>query len=133
MTYDQVFLGSVLTVFLITLVATLMVVQRRGYDAKGVISGHVGGAIVTSSASLLWLVVALFYTFEARSVTWFGRIAWLDNNLVKGVGIASSTIGLVVGIAGEVGLWDSFCLAFPRTKTGWSLEASIATYVILAS
>jgi protein-S-isoprenylcysteine O-methyltransferase Ste14 len=118
MTYDQVFLGFVLIVFLITFVAILIVVQRRGYDAKGVIDGHVGGAIVTSSASLLWLVVALFYIFEARSVAWFGRIAWLDSSVVKGVGIASSTVGLVVGIAGEVALGESFCLAFPRKKTG---------------
>lgn len=118
MTYDQVFLGSVLAVFLITFVATLVVVQRQGYDAKGVISGYVGGAIVTSSASLLWLGVTLFYIFEARSVTWFGRVALLDNGVVKGVGIASSIVGLVVGIAGEVALGESFCIAFPRAKTG---------------
>jgi protein-S-isoprenylcysteine O-methyltransferase Ste14 len=118
MTYDQVFLGSVLAVFLITFVATLVVVRRRGHDAKGVIGRHVGGAIVTSSASLLWLVVTLFYIFEARSVIWFGRIALLDNGVVKGVGIASSTVGLLVGIAGEVALGELFCLAFPREKTG---------------
>ena len=118
MTYDQIFLGSVLAVFLITFVVTLVVVHQRGYDAKGVIGVHVGGAIVTSGASLLWLVVTLFYIFEARSVTWFGRIALLDNGVVKGVGIASSIIGLVVGIAGEVALGESFCLALPRANTG---------------
>jgi protein-S-isoprenylcysteine O-methyltransferase Ste14 len=118
MTYDQVFLGSVLAIFLFTFAATLVSVQRRGHDAKGVIGGHVGGAIVTSGASLLWLVVALFYIFEARSVTWFGRIAWLDNSVIKGVGITSSTVGLVVGVAGEVALGKSFCLALPRGKTG---------------
>jgi protein-S-isoprenylcysteine O-methyltransferase Ste14 len=118
MTYDQVFLGSVLAIFLITFVATLVVVQRRGFDAKGVIGGHVGGAIFTSGVSFLWLIVALFYIFEARSVTWFGRIAWLDSSVVKGVGIASSIVGLAVGIAGEVTLGESFCLALPRTKTG---------------
>jgi len=118
MTYDQIFLGSVLAIFLITFVATLVVVWRRGHDPKGVIGGHIGGAIVTSGASLLWLVVALFYIFEARSVTWFGRIALLDNGVAKGIGIVSSTVGLVVGIAGEVALGESFCLAFPRAKTG---------------
>ena len=116
MTYDQIFLGSVLAIFLITFFATLIVVRRRGYDAKGVISGHVGGAIVTSSASLLWLVVTLFYIFESRSVTWFGHIAWLDSSVVKGIGIASSIIGLIVGIAGEVSLGESFCVALPRKK-----------------
>ena len=98
MTYDQAFLGFVLAIFLFTFVATLVFVQRRGHDAKGVVGGHVWGAIVTSSASLLWLVVALFYIFEARSVTWLGRIAWLDNGVVTGLGIASSIVGLVAGV-----------------------------------
>jgi protein-S-isoprenylcysteine O-methyltransferase Ste14 len=117
MTYGQVFLGAVLAIFLITFVATLVVVRRRGYDPKGAVDGHVGGAIVTSSASLLWLAVTLFYVFEARSVTWFGRIAFLDHTVIKGVGIALSVIGLLVGIAGEMALGASFCLALPKEKT----------------
>jgi protein-S-isoprenylcysteine O-methyltransferase Ste14 len=117
MTYDQVFLGTVLAVFLITFVAILVVVKRRGHDPKGIINGHRGGAIVTSSASLLWLGVTLFYIFEARSVTWFGRIVLLDHTVFKGVGIALSTIGLLVGIAGEMALGASFCLALPKEKT----------------
>jgi protein-S-isoprenylcysteine O-methyltransferase Ste14 len=117
MTCDQVFLGIILAVFLITFVAILVVVRRRGHDPRGVIGGHVGGAIVTSSASLLWLVVTLFYIFEARSATWFGRMPLLDNGAISEIGIALSTIGLLVGIAGEVALGDAFCLAFPRAKT----------------
>ncbi len=117
MTYDRVFLGSVLAVFLITFIATLVVVRRRGYDPKGTMDGHAGGAIVTSSASLLWLVVTLLYIFEPHSATWFGSIALLDNGVIRGVGIALSTIGLLVGIAGEMTLGESFCLAFPRAKT----------------
>ena len=34
----------------------------------------------------------------------------------KGIGIASSTVGLVVSIAGEVTLGESFCLALPLGK-----------------
>ena len=117
MAYDQVFLGAVIAVFLITFVASMRFVQGRGYDAKGVIGGHVGGAIVTSGATLLWLVVALFYVFEARSVIWFGQIPQLESSLVKWAGVASSTLGLVVGIAGEVALGESFRLALPRKKT----------------
>ncbi|MBN1318859.1 MAG: hypothetical protein JXA42_25485 [Anaerolineales bacterium] len=60
--------------------------------------------MITSVASLLWLVVALFYIFETCSVTWFGRIAWLDNGFFQGAGIISSVAGLVVGVAGEVTL-----------------------------
>jgi protein-S-isoprenylcysteine O-methyltransferase Ste14 len=118
MTFDQIFLGFVLALFLVTFVATLMVVRRQGHDPKGTIGGHVGGAIVTSGASLLWLVVALFYIFEARSVIWFGRIAFLDRGVFKGVGLASSTVGLAGSIAGEAALGKSFCLAFPKVKTG---------------
>jgi len=117
MTYDQVYLGAVVAVFLITFGATMVFVRRRGHDPRGVINGHIGGAIVTSVASLLWLGVTLCYVFEARSVTQFGRIAFLDYGAIKGVGITLSTIGLLVGIAGEVTLGASFCLALPREKT----------------
>ena len=116
MAYDQIFLGCVLVVFLVTFVATLVIVRRRGHDPRGAVNGHIGGAVVTSTASLLWLVVTLFYIFEARSVTWFWRIAFLDTAVVKGIGIASSTVGLVVSIAGEVTLGESFCLALPLGK-----------------
>jgi protein-S-isoprenylcysteine O-methyltransferase Ste14 len=118
MTYNQAFLLFVLAVFLSTFVATLVVVRRRGHDPKGVIDRHVGGAIITSGASLLWLVVMLFYIYEVHSVSWFGRITLLDHGVVKGVGITSSLVGLVVGIAGEVALGESFCVALPRVKTG---------------
>jgi protein-S-isoprenylcysteine O-methyltransferase Ste14 len=67
---------------------------------------------------LLWLAVTLFYVFDARSVTWFGYIALLDNDVVNGVGIASSIVGLILGIIGEVTMGESFCIALPRTKTG---------------
>jgi protein-S-isoprenylcysteine O-methyltransferase Ste14 len=118
MACDQIFLGTLIFVYLSTFVASLVIVRRRGYDPKGVIGEHVGGAIVTSGASLLWLVVALLYTFKVQSVVWFRRIDCLDHSVVKGMGIALSAIGLVVGIAGEAALGESFCLAFPRSKIG---------------
>jgi protein-S-isoprenylcysteine O-methyltransferase Ste14 len=117
MTYGQLFVVAALAVFLVTFIATLMHVRRRGHDPKGVAGGHVGGAIATSGATLLWLLVALFYVLDARSVTWFGRIAVLDNGIVEGLGIALSAVGLVVGIAGEVALGESFRISLPTAKT----------------
>ncbi|MGD8457079.1 MAG: isoprenylcysteine carboxylmethyltransferase family protein [Anaerolineales bacterium] len=117
MTYDQIFLAAILSVFLLTFIITLVFVRVRGYDPKGVIDGHVGGAIVTSGATLLWLVVTLFYIFEARSINWFGRIAILDYDIAKGVGFVISIIGLIVSAAGEVTLRESFCVALPTKET----------------
>jgi protein-S-isoprenylcysteine O-methyltransferase Ste14 len=117
MNCDQAFLGAVVATFLITFVATMMFVRRRGHDPKGGINGHVGGAIITSVATLLWLAVTLCYIFESRSVTWFGSIAFLDHDVAKGVGIASSIIGLLVSTVGEITLGASFRLALPREKT----------------
>ena len=74
-------------------------------------------AVVTTVATLLWLAVTLLYIFDARSVVWFGRIAFLDNDVAKGLGIAVCTIGVLVGIAGEVALGESFRVALPRGET----------------
>ncbi|MBL7064700.1 MAG: DUF1295 domain-containing protein [Anaerolineae bacterium] len=118
MTYDQVFLTTVLALFLIALVATIVFVRRRGHDPKGVANGNVGVAVVTTVATLLWLTVTLFYVFDAHSVAWFGRIALLDNDVAQGVGIALCVGGLLVGVVGEVTLGESFRVALPRDKTG---------------
>jgi protein-S-isoprenylcysteine O-methyltransferase Ste14 len=118
MTYDQVFLAVALGVFLVTFVATMLYVRWRGYEPKGGMTNvKAWEAAVTSVATLLWLVVTLLYIFDARSVVWFGRIAFLDNGVAKGLGIALSTVGVLVGIAGEVALGESFRVALPRGET----------------
>jgi protein-S-isoprenylcysteine O-methyltransferase Ste14 len=118
MTYDQVFLAAAFVVFLITFVATMLYVRWRGYEPKGVMTNvKAWEAAVTTIATLLWLVVTLLYIFDARSVVWFGRIAFLDNDIAKGLGIALSTVGVLVGIAGEMALGESFRVALPQGKT----------------
>lgn len=118
MTYDQVFLAAALGVFLATFVATMLYVRWRGYEPKGVMTNvKAWEAAITTVASLLWLVVTLLYIFDARSVVWFGRIAFLDNDVAKGFGIVLSTVGVLVGIAGEVALGESFRVALPRENT----------------
>jgi protein-S-isoprenylcysteine O-methyltransferase Ste14 len=118
MTYDQGFLAAALGVFLATFVATMLYVRWRGYEPKGVMTNvKAWEAAVTTVASLLWLVVTLLYIFDVRSVVWFGRIAFLDNDVAKGLGIALSTVGVLVGIAGEVALGEAFRVALPQGKT----------------
>jgi protein-S-isoprenylcysteine O-methyltransferase Ste14 len=118
MTYDQVFLAAALGVFIATFVATMLYVRWRGYEPKGVMTSvKAWEAAVTTVATLLWLVVTLLYIFDARSVVWFGRIAFLDNDVAKELGIALSTVGVLVGIAGEVALGEAFRVALPREET----------------
>ncbi len=117
MTYDQIFLAVALGAYSVAFVAIMVFVRRRGHDPKGVANGKAREAAVTAVATLLWLAVMLFYIFDAHSVVWFGRIAFLDNDVAKGLGIALGTIGLLVGIAGEVTLGESFRAALPREKT----------------
>lgn len=118
MTYDQIFLAVTLAVFLIPFFATLVFVRQRGHDPKGIANGNTGVALLTTIATLLWLTVTLLYIFDTRSVAWFGHIAFLDNGLAQGVGMALCVGGLLVGIVGEVTLGESFRVALPRDKTG---------------
>jgi len=118
MTYDRLFLAVALVVFLATFVATMLYVRRRGRDPKGAMTNvKAWEAAVTTVATLLWLVVTLLYIFDARSVVWFGRLAFLDSDVAKGLGIAFSTVGVLVGIAGEVVLGEQFRVALPRENT----------------
>jgi protein-S-isoprenylcysteine O-methyltransferase Ste14 len=117
MSCTQIIFCAVVAIFFITFIAGMVIMRRQGHDPKGIAAGHTGGAMITSGASLLWLAVALFYIFEARSVTWFGRITLLDHDVVKGLGLIVSAVGLLVGIAGQITMGESFRLAFPREKT----------------
>ena len=115
MTYDQVFLAAALGAYLIAFVAALVFVQRRtGCDPKGV---DVGKTRVSGWTFFLWLAVAVCYVFDARSVAWFGRFACLDNAAAKGLGIVLWVIGMLVGLAGEVTLGESFRIDLPRERT----------------
>jgi protein-S-isoprenylcysteine O-methyltransferase Ste14 len=116
MTYAQIFLAVALGAHLVALVAILVFVRRRtGCDPKGV---DVAKTTVSGVTIFLWLAVAVCYVFNARSVIWFGCIAFLDNDTAKGLGIALCTIGLLVGLAGEVALGESFRVDLPRERTG---------------
>jgi protein-S-isoprenylcysteine O-methyltransferase Ste14 len=115
MTYGQVFLAAALIAYLITSVAILVFVRgRTGCDPKGI---DVGKTKVSGVTFFLWLAVAVSYVFDARSVVWFGRIACLDCDPAKQIGIGLWVIGLLVGSAGEVGLGDSFRIDLPRGRT----------------
>ena len=129
MTCDQVFLAAALGVFLATFVATMLYVRWRGYEPKGVMTNvKAWEAAVTTVATLLWLVVTLLYIFDARSVVWFGRIAFLDNDVAKGFGIVLSTVGVLVGIAlsdsGCCGCIITYVITNPRAHH--SLQARLA-------
>jgi protein-S-isoprenylcysteine O-methyltransferase Ste14 len=114
MTYDQVFLAAALGAYLVSLVTIMVFVRRTGCDPKGV---DVGKTKISGMTFFLWLGVAVCYIFNARSVVWFGRIAFLDNDAAKGLGIALCTIGSLLGLAGEVALGASFRMDLPRERT----------------
>ena len=115
MTYDQVFLAAALGAYSVAFVGALVFVRRRtGCDPKGV---DVRKTKVSGMTFFLWLAVAVCYIFNARSVVWFGRIAFLDNDAAKGLGIALWVIGMLVGSAGEVALGEAFRIDLPRERT----------------
>ena len=115
MTYDQIFLAVALGAYSVAFVGALVFVRRRtGCDPKGV---DVRKTKVSGMTFFLWLAVAVCYVFDARSVVWFGRIACLDNDAAKGLGMALWVIGMVVGSAGEVALGESFRIDLPRERT----------------
>ncbi len=115
MTYDQIFLAAALGAYLVAFAGALVFVRRwTGCDPKGV---DVGKTKVSGWTFFLWLTVAACYVLNARSVAWFGRFAFLDNDLAKGLGIVLWVIGMLVGLAGEVALGESFRIDLPRERT----------------
>jgi protein-S-isoprenylcysteine O-methyltransferase Ste14 len=117
MTYVQVFLATAFALFLVTFVATMLYVRRRGYEPEGVMTDvKAWDAAVTTAASLLWLAVMLLYIFDARSAVWFGRIPILDGPIAQGLGVMACTLAGVCIVWGEVSLGRSFRVALPESR-----------------
>jgi len=50
MTYDQIFLAAAFVIFLITFVAIMIFVRRRGHDPRGVANGKARDAVISNFA-----------------------------------------------------------------------------------
>lgn len=117
MHWTQVFLAAALTVYLGAFVAILVAVKRStGASPKGHAGGHRLAALLNGMATLLFLVTAVAYPLDARSVDWFGRIALLDRPVVQGLGAAALLLAGICLIWGEVSLGRSFRVALPESK-----------------
>jgi protein-S-isoprenylcysteine O-methyltransferase Ste14 len=95
----------------------MIVVRRRtGASAAGHDGGHRVAASLNGIVSLLLLLVAIAYVFDARSVDWFGRISFLDGPIMRGIGTAALVLAGNCLVWGEVSLGNSFRVALPDSK-----------------
>jgi len=117
MHWTQVFLVAALTVYLAAFAVILIAVRRStGASPMGHDGGHRLAAMLNKVAAPLLLLTAISYPLDARSVDWFGRIAFLDGPLAQGFGAAASVLAGVCIVWGEVSLGRSFRVALPESK-----------------
>jgi protein-S-isoprenylcysteine O-methyltransferase Ste14 len=117
MHWTQVFLVAALTIYLAAFAVILIAVKRStGASPMGHDGGHCLAALLNKVAALLLLLTAISYPLDARSVDWFGRIAFLDHPVAQGLGVAALVLSGVFIVWGEVSLGRSFRVALPETK-----------------
>ena len=117
MHWTQIILAAALAAYVGAFVAIMVAVRRStGASPKGHARGHVLAALTNEVATLLLLVVAIAYPVDARSVDWFGRIAWLDHPVARGLGTAALVLAGVCIVWGEISLGRSFRVALPEER-----------------
>lgn len=117
MHWTQVFLVAALTIYLAAFAAILVVVKSStGTSPIGHDGGHRLAALLNKVAALLLLLTAVAYPLDARSVDWFGRIAFLDSPAAQGLGVVACVLAGVCIVWGEVSLGRSFRVALPESQ-----------------
>lgn len=98
--------------------AVVMVCVRRQTGVSPV--GHTGGqraaALLNVVAFALVWVTGLAYTLTSRSVDWFGRLAFLEVSLARGLGVLACALACLLLIWGAASLGRSFRIALPDSK-----------------
>jgi protein-S-isoprenylcysteine O-methyltransferase Ste14 len=99
-------------------VAVVMARVKRRTGANPV--GHTGGqraaALLNAVALALVWVTGPAYVLTARSVDWFGRLAFLEAPLARGLGALACALACLLLVWGAVSLGRSFRMALPESK-----------------
>jgi protein-S-isoprenylcysteine O-methyltransferase Ste14 len=116
MHWTQAVLAVALTLYMGAFVVIVVALrQTTGTSPRGHAHGHTLAALFNLTAALLLITTAAAYCLTARSVDWFGRIALLDNAIVKTLGIAALLLALVLIVWGELSLGRSFRVGLPES------------------
>jgi protein-S-isoprenylcysteine O-methyltransferase Ste14 len=117
MHWTQIAVAVALAVYIGAFVTIMAVVRSStGANPRGHARGHLVAALLNGLASLLLLVTAIAYPFDAQSVDSFGRILPLEGPLAQGLGAVSLILAGVCLIWGEASLGSSFRVALPERK-----------------
>lgn len=99
-------------------VAVVMVRVKRQTGTNPV--GHTGGrrpaALLNAVASALVWVTGPAYVLTARSVDWFGRLAFLEPPFARGFGALACALACLLLVWGAASLGRSFRVALPESK-----------------
>ena len=117
MDWRQILLASVLLLYCTAFAAAMVVVRRRtGANPRGHVGGHAGAAALNGLATLLLLLVIIAFVIDRRSLTCFGRLAWLAHPVAQALGTASLLLAGLFLIWGEMSLGLSFRVALPEQR-----------------
>ena len=117
MHWTQFFLAAVLVTYIGAFVVILVFVRRStGANPFGQAEGQRLAKLSGGLATFLFLVTAIAYVLDARSVAWFGRVAGLDAPVAQGLGVLACLLAGVLLFWGEASLGRSFRVVLPDRK-----------------
>ena len=117
MHWTQVFLAVNLAIYIGAFAVILVAVRRStGANPFGRAEGHRVAKLSGGLATVLFLLSAVAYIIDARSVDWFGRLSCLDSSVARGLGVAACVLAGTLLIWGEVSLGRSFRVVLPESK-----------------
>ena len=120
MDYSQIALQVYLLLYILMFVLPVVILKRKGIDAKGTLEGIPKWplfAYFILFISFLWLPLIILYVVNIESISWFLKISFLANDMVKITGITIIGIGLLIEAHGMIEMGENFRIYLPREKT----------------
>jgi protein-S-isoprenylcysteine O-methyltransferase Ste14 len=116
MHWTQILIVTALAIYILAFMAIMVAVRRDiGASPTGHDGGHHAAALLNTLATVVLLVTAFAYSFDARSVDWFGRIPLLDGPLAQILGAGALVLAGIFIVWGEASLGRSFRVALPES------------------
>ena len=115
--FIKIYLIFVITVHLISFVAPLIIIRKRGNDPHGIHQGNSILARLTPVSYFLLLIFIMIYIFLDTIIDDFWTFKWLAIDSMTIIGIILVAIGSFLEIVATIRLGINFRIELPKEQT----------------
>ncbi len=117
LSFIKIYLISVIIVHLISFIAPLIIIRKKGNDPHGIHQGNSILARLTPVSYFLLIIFLVLYIFFDTIIEGFRTFQWLAIDSISIIGIIMVAIGSFIEIVATIRLGINFRIELPKEQT----------------